>query len=96
MWKTLNLARVSLPIGEFGKIIIASILMGLVFLPFPQTRAYLILALIISPFLYLGILTAIGGLKLEDLRMLYKIGSKIGPFSGIFMKFIRLLERFAV
>jgi len=96
MWKTLNLARVSLPIGEFGKIIIASILMGLVFLPFPQTRAYLILALIISPFLYLGILTAIGGLKLEDLRMLYKIGSKLGPFSGIFMKFIRLLERFAV
>jgi stage V sporulation protein B len=96
MWKTLKLARVSLPIGELGRIIVASILMGLVFLTFPQTKSYLILALILSPFIYLGILAVIGGLKLEDIRIMYKAGDKLGPFSGIFRRILELLERFAV
>ncbi len=38
----------------------------------------------------------IGGLKLEDLRMMYKLGNKLGPFSGIFKKLVGILERFAV
>lgn len=96
MWKTLKLARVSLPVGEFGRIIIASIVMGIVFIPFPQTRSYFLLALILSPFIYLGILTVIGGLKLEDVRIMYKVGDKLGPFSGIYKRMVGLLERFAV
>lgn len=95
MWRTLRLARVSLPIGEFGKIIIASIAMGLVFITFPQTKLYLIVALILSPVVYLGILSVIGGLKLEDVRMLYKVSSRLGPLSGIINILIGLIERFA-
>ena len=95
MWKTLRMANVSLPLGDFGKIVIASIAMGIVFLPFPQTRSYFILALVLSPFIYLGILTVIGGLKLEDVRILYKVGYKLGPLSGIFNSLVGLLERFA-
>ena len=96
VWKTLQLARVSLPMGDFGKIIIASIVMGLVFVPFPQTKAYFFLALILSPFLYCGILAVIGGLKLEDVRVMYKLGEKLGPFSNIFKRVVGFLERFAV
>jgi stage V sporulation protein B len=95
MWRTLKLARVSLPIGEFGKIIIASIGMGIVFITFPQTKFYLIVALILSPFVYIGILSVIGGLKLEDVRMLYKVSSRLGPLSGIINNLISLIERFA-
>ena len=95
MWRTLRLAHVSLPIVEFGKIIIASIAMGVVFLTFPQTKLYLIVALILSPFVYIGILSVIGGLKLEDVRMLYKVSNRLGPLSGIINTLIGLIERFA-
>jgi len=95
MWKTIRMASISLPIYDYGRIIIASIAMGIVFLPFPQTRSYFILALVLSPFIYLGILTVIGGLKLEDVRILYKVGYKLGPLSGIFNSLVGLLERFA-
>ena len=95
MWRTLILARVSLPIMEFVKIIIASITMGLVFITFPQTKLYLIVALFLSPFVYIGILAVIGGLKLEDVRMLYKVSSRLGPLSGIINNIIGLIERFA-
>ena len=95
MWRTLKLANVSLPTMEFVRIIIASIAMGLVFITFPQTKLYLIVALILSPFVYIGILSVIGGLKLEDVRMLYKVSSRLGPLSGITNSLISLIERFA-
>lgn len=95
-WKTLQLAEVSLPFWDIGKIIIASLIMGLVFLPFPQTKAYFLLAVILSPFIYGGVLAAIGGIKLEDIDMLYKFGNKLGPISNIFNRIVSLFERFAV
>jgi stage V sporulation protein B len=94
-WKTLQLAELKLPMGEFGKIIIASLLMGVVFLFFPQTRTSFILAMIIAPFLYIGILSVIGGLKKDDIRALYKLGTKLGPISGYFNKIVGFFERFA-
>lgn len=95
-WKTLQLASVRLPFWDFGRIIIASLIMGLVFLPFPQTKIYFFIALILSPFIYGGVLAVIGGLKIEDIRILYKFGDKFGPFSGIIKRIISLFERFAV
>jgi stage V sporulation protein B len=96
MWKTLKLARVSLPVGEYGKIIIAAIIMGIIFIPFPQTKLFLIVGLIISPFIYLGVLALIGGLKLDDLRLLYKVGDRLGPLSKIVRRLVDILARFAV
>ena len=96
MWKTLKLAKVSLPLLEYGKIIIAALIMGLIFIPFPQTKISLIIGLILSPFIYLGILALIGGLKLEDLKLLYKVGDRLGPLSGIIRKLVDILARFAV
>jgi stage V sporulation protein B len=96
MWKTLQLSSVTLPILEYGKIIIAAVVMGIIFIPFPQTKLSLIIGLILSPFIYLGILALIRGLKLEDLKLLYKVGNRLGPLSGPVKKMIDILSRFAV
>ncbi len=96
VWKTLQIARIRLPYGDFLKILISAVFMGLIFVPFPDTKPYFFLALIISPFIYFGILAVIGGLKLEDVRIMYKLGNKLGPFSGIYNKLVGLLERFAI
>jgi len=96
MWKTLQLSSVTLPILEYGKIIIAAVVMGIIFIPFPQTKLSLIIGLILSPFIYLGILALIRGLKLEDLKLLYKVGDRLGPLSGLVKKMIDILSRFAV
>lgn len=96
MWSTLKLANVKLPLMEYGKIILASLVMGAVFMFFPSTVLFLIIGIIISPFLYLGVLAIIGGLKFEDLKLLYKVGSRLGPLSGIVNKMINVLGRYAV
>ena len=95
MWKTLKMSGVKLPVVDYGKIALASIIMGLIFIPFSKTKPDLILGLILSPFVYLGVLALIRGLKLEDLNMLYKVGNKLGPFSRYFNKFLDFLTRFS-
>lgn len=95
-YKTLQLARVSLPLGEFGKIAIASILMGVIFIFFPNNYLSLFIAIILAPFIYGVILAVIGGLTMEDIRIMHKLSTKLGPFSIIFDRIVGLLERFAV
>ena len=95
-YKTLQLAHVSLPLGEFGKIAIASILMGMIFIFFPKNYVSLFIAIILAPFVYGVILAVIGGLTLEDIRIMHKLSTRLGPFSVIFDKIVGLLERFAV
>lgn len=93
--KTLQLARVRLPLGDFGKIGIASILMGVVLMFFPKTYISFLLALLVAPFLYMGFLSITGGLKKEDVHVMHRLAAKSGPLEGYFNKFIRLFERFA-
>lgn len=96
MWSTLRLANVTLPIMEYGKIVLASVVMGAVFMLFPPTLFFLFIGIVLSPFLYLGVLAFIGGLKLEDLKLLYKVGNKLGPLSGTVHKMVDILSRYAV
>lgn len=96
MWITLKLANVNLPIYEYIKIIIAALIMGMFFIPFPHTKLSLIIGIVVSPFIYLGVLALVGGLKLEDLKLLYKVADRLGPFSGILKNLINILGKFAV
>lgn len=96
MWSTLRLANVKLPLMEYGKIIVASLIMGAVFMLFPPTVLFMVIGIVISPFLYLGVLAVIGGLKLEDLRLLYKVGDRLGPLSNTVHKMVDVLSRYAV
>lgn len=96
MWSTLKLANVKLPLGEYGKILLASLIMGAVFMLFPPTVLFLFIGIVVSPFLYLGVLAIIGGLKLEDLKLLYKVANKLGPLSGTIHRMVDILSRYAV
>ncbi|MDD3985111.1 MAG: flippase [Methanobacterium sp.] len=96
MRTTLKLANIKLPLYEYIKIIIAALIMGIFFIPFPHTKISLIIGIIFSPFIYLGTLALIGGLKLEDLKLLYNVADRLGPFSGVLRNLINILSRFAV
>ncbi|KAF5079823.1 Lipid II flippase MurJ [anaerobic digester metagenome] len=93
--KTLQMTDAQLPKGDFTKIIIASIIMGIIFIPFPKTRLFLFLGIILAPFIYVSALTLFGGLKKEDVHVMYKFGEKMGPLKGVVRKFAGLFERFA-
>jgi len=95
MLTTLKLANIQLPIYEYIKILIAALIMGMFFIPFPHTTIFLIIGIIFSPSIYLGVLALIGGLKLEDLKLLYKVADRLGPFSGVFRNLINILSGFA-
>ncbi len=95
-YKTLQLANVSLPMNEYVKIILASLIMGGVFLFFPKTYLFLFIAIILAPVIYGVVLAVIGGITKEDIRIMSKVSSKLGPFSGIFDVAVALLSRFAV
>jgi stage V sporulation protein B len=111
-WKTLQIVNVKLPYGDFVRIAIASFLMGIFLMFFPQIYGlpgtygnfvlsrvwaflYIMIAILMGGLIYTFILTLIGGLKKNDLGILYKFQDRLGPFSGLFAKLVELLERFA-
>jgi stage V sporulation protein B len=93
--KTLQLAKVNLPWGDFIRIIGAALVMASIFLLFPKTIPYFILAIILSPLIYGSALILFGGIKKSDINAIYKFGHKLGPLSGKVKKLADLLDRFA-
>jgi stage V sporulation protein B len=93
-WKTLQITEVKLPLGNIAKIIFASILMGGFLIILPKTYIYLIVAIILAPFVYILILAFMGGFKKEDIRIMYRFAAKLGPLSRAFQKLIKFIERF--
>ena len=93
--ETLRLAKVKLPLGDFIRIIGAAFVMASIFLLFPKTVPYLILAVILSPIIYGSALILFGGIKKSDISAINKIGNKLGPLSRIVKKLAELLDRFA-
>lgn len=94
-WKTLGLAQIKLPMGDYGRIIIASILMGVVLIFYPKNLIFLLAALLTSPIIYLVTLILIGGLKKSDAYAFKKLSARSGPLSGVLNRLAELLDRFA-
>lgn len=93
-WKVLKISSTKLPHVNLAKILFASILAGVMIELIPKTVIGLFIALVTFPFIYLFILAFIGALEKRDLNLLNKIGYKLGPLSGSFMKISGFLERF--
>lgn len=94
-WKTLGFAQIKLPLKDYGRIIIASIVMGVVLMIYPKNIIFLMAALITAPIVYLVTLIFIGGLKKSDLNAFKKLAARTGPLSGVLRKLVRVLDRFA-
>ena len=94
VWKVLEISNTQLPYVNLVKILFASILTGVIIGLIPKTVIGLFVALLVFSFIYLFILAVIGALEKRDLNLLNKIGRRLGPLSGTFMKMNRFLERF--
>ena len=93
-WRVLAISNTYLPYVSLVKLLFASILTGLIVELLPKTIIGLLIALLVFPFIYLFILAFMGALEKRDLNFLNKIGGRLGPLSGTFMKMNRFLERF--
>jgi len=94
-WRTLKIAEVSIYKGDFVRIIVAAIIMGLVILLLPKTYLFLLVALILSPIVYVASLILLGGLKKSDVRAIHKLSTRMGPLSSKVKKVADFLDRFA-
>lgn len=104
VWKTLQLADVTLNVMDLVKIILATGIMGMVLLLIPQSILFIaiplnyfvfLLVMILAVIVYSGALILVGGLKNSDIKALRKLQNKSGPLKPLFEKIILFLERFA-
>jgi stage V sporulation protein B len=95
LWRTYKLTEIKPPFLDFGKILMASMIMGLPLILIPKTYSGFVIGLIISPFIYLIALTFLRGFEKRDVRMLRRFKAKTGPFTIILDKLIKFIEKFA-
>lgn len=95
LWKTFSLTQIKPPYLSFLKITLASLIMGLGIYFLPQTIPGLILAIIIAPVIYVIAFTFLKGFEKRDIRMMRKIGSRMGPLYRPVEKIISFIEKFA-
>jgi stage V sporulation protein B len=96
LWKTYKITKVSLPFGSFAKITLASTIMGLGIFLLPQTIPGLILAIIIAPVIYTIALVFLKGFEKRDVRIMRRMGSKLGPLSSINEKLVKFIEKYSL
>lgn len=93
-WKVLSVSNSRLPFVDSGKIILASVLAGVIIALIPKTVTGLLIALLVFPYTYIFILAFIGALKQRDLTILNKFGYRWGPLSRPVIKVNKFLEKF--
>ncbi len=95
LYQTFKITRVKLPYLAFGKIILASLAMALIIFFLPQTILGLIIALIISPVIYIIALLLLRGFEKKDVRLMGKIARRAGPLTKALEKIISVIDKFA-
>ncbi|MGI6482208.1 MAG: oligosaccharide flippase family protein [Methanobacterium sp.] len=104
VWKTLQIADVKLEFMDFGRILVATGIMGTILLLIPHSLLiisipynYMVffLVILLAAIVYLIALILVGGLKNSDIRALHKLSYKAGPLKPTVDKLVSLLERFA-
>lgn len=81
------------PIVSILKIVIASLIMGVICLFVPHTIIGFICALIITPIIYFVSLVLLKFFTKEDISNFRGYGSKLGPLSKIYFKILNWVER---
>jgi stage V sporulation protein B len=92
--KSFTLTKTKAPYSFVGKVILASLLMGIIILILPNTVLGLIIGIIICPILYLIFLVFLKSFDEEDIKTIRRFSNKFGPLSKIVNKVINMLEKF--
>jgi len=90
-----NLTKTKVPYKFIGKVILASLLMGLIILALPNTVLGLIIGMIICPIIYLLILILLKTFTKEDISEIRRFSNKLGPLSPLLNKVLDIVEKFA-
>lgn len=91
-----KLTKTQPPIKELGKIIISSIIIGILILFLPNNTYGLILGIIICPFIYLLSLLLLNFFTLDDIENFRNYSSKLGPLAIIFNKIFNFMEKIII
>lgn len=94
LWLTFKLTKVNVPYELFGKIIISSIIMGIIILLLPQNTMGLIFAIILGCIIYFMSLIILKTFDKNDIRLIQKFSNKLGPLSKPVNKILIFIERF--
>lgn len=89
-----SLTNTKAPISFIGKVIISSLLMGLIILIIPNTVLGLILGIIVCPIIYLVFLILLKSFSEEDINAIRRFSHKFGPLSNIINKVLKVIEKF--
>lgn len=90
---TFRMTKVDPPYKFFGKLVIASGIMGLFILLLPQNIIGLIIGIIVCPIIYLIMLILLKTFNHDDISGVRRFSSKLGPLSSIFNKILDIMER---
>ena len=89
---TLRLTKSKLKYSKLNKIILASIIMGIILYIIPNNVYGLILAVILSPVIYLISLIYLRIFESEDIERMKNLNNKFGPLKGIYIKIVKKIE----
>jgi stage V sporulation protein B len=92
---TMRVAKVPLPITDFLRILGAAVIMALFLIILPKNYFFLIIAIFISPLVYVIGLVLMRALKKSDINAMRKLNIRLGPITPYGEKLIKFLERFA-
>ncbi|MDR2966642.1 MAG: flippase [Methanobacteriaceae archaeon] len=94
LYLTFKLTKVKVPYGTFGKIILASLIMGMIIHFIPKNSYGLILSIILCPTIYLLGLTLLKTFDENDISTIRRFSKKFKPLYKVIDKILKFIERF--
>ncbi|MCL2156782.1 MAG: flippase, partial [Methanobrevibacter sp.] len=94
LYMTFKLTKVKFPYKTFTKIIMASLIMGLVILLIPQNSYGLLMSIILCPIIYLTILTLTKTFDESDISAIRRFSKKLGPLNKVINKILNFVEKY--
>jgi stage V sporulation protein B len=91
---TFRMTKVTPPFAFFGKLILASLVMGASILFLPQNLLGLVVGIIMCPIIYLGGLILAKAFDSDDISAVRRFSHKLGPLSSSINKVLNVIERF--
>ncbi|WP_409200242.1 oligosaccharide flippase family protein [Methanobrevibacter sp. DSM 116169] len=91
-----KLTKTKAPVKSIGKIILSSLIMGIVIILLPSNSIGLLLGIILCPIVYFLSITGLRFFTLDDINNFRKYSLKLGPLANLFDKILNFMEKFII